>query len=50
VTENVILGAEPLRRGLIDPKGVAAKVSELSSQYGLNLDPGRRNEDWHCTS
>ena len=45
VTEHVILGAEPPRRGLIDPKDAATKVRDLSAQYGVKLDPDRRVED-----
>ena len=45
VTENVILGAEPGRHGLIDPKDAHRRVAELCQRYGLKLDPGARVED-----
>lgn len=45
VTENVILGAEPPRRGLVDPKEAARQVAELCRRYGLKLDPNARVED-----
>ncbi len=45
VTENVILGAEPPRHGLVDPKDAARRVRELSERYGLKLDPSARVED-----
>jgi ABC-type uncharacterized transport system ATPase subunit len=45
VAENVILGAEPPRRGLIDPKDSVRQVAELGERYGLKLDPTARLED-----
>jgi len=45
VAENVILGAEPARRGLIDPKTALRKVAELCGTYGLKLNPSVRVED-----
>ncbi|MCL6581881.1 MAG: ATP-binding cassette domain-containing protein, partial [Firmicutes bacterium] len=45
VAENVILGAEPPRRGLVDPKDAASRVGELARRYGLRVDPAARVED-----
>ncbi len=39
VADNIMLGAETVRRGFLDRQGVASKVSELSHQYGLDVDP-----------
>lgn len=39
VTENIILGAEPLSGVSIDFAGARAKVREVSTQYGLKIDP-----------
>jgi simple sugar transport system ATP-binding protein len=40
VTENVMLGVEPTRNGLfLDRAKVAARVREISEQYGLDVDP-----------
>ncbi len=39
VTENIVLGAEPTRLGAIDFPAARASVRELSSQYGLKIDP-----------
>jgi simple sugar transport system ATP-binding protein len=39
VAENIMLGAETMRRGVLDRRGVAARVRELSHQYGLDVDP-----------
>jgi general nucleoside transport system ATP-binding protein len=40
VTENVMLGVEPTRNGVIlDRAKVAARVREISEQYGLEVDP-----------
>ena len=39
VTENVMLGVEPTRYGLLDRKKVAQRVRDISEQYGLGVDP-----------
>jgi general nucleoside transport system ATP-binding protein len=39
VAENIMLGDEIVRNGLLDRKAVVAKVRELSKQYGLDVDP-----------
>jgi simple sugar transport system ATP-binding protein len=39
VAENIMLGQESLRRGMLDRRGVAARVRELSHEYGLDVDP-----------
>jgi ABC-type uncharacterized transport system ATPase subunit len=39
VAENIMLGKETIRRGILDRKTVSAKVRELSQQYGLAIDP-----------
>ena len=39
VTENIMLGNETTKYGLLDRKTVSAKVKELSHQYGLDVDP-----------
>ncbi|TDD93692.1 ABC transporter ATP-binding protein [Actinomadura rubrisoli] len=39
VLENVILGAEPRRRGRIDFGAARAKIKEMSQAYGLRVDP-----------
>lgn len=39
VAENIMLGDETVRNGMLDRKTVAAKVSQLSKQYGLDVDP-----------
>ncbi len=39
VTENIILGSEPGRAGVIDYKSAREQVSALSHKYGLNVDP-----------
>ncbi|HCJ11353.1 MAG TPA: ABC transporter ATP-binding protein [Clostridiales bacterium] len=45
VAENVILGAEPARLGVIDPKTSVRQVSELCDRFGLKVDPAARVED-----
>lgn len=45
VTENIILGAEPVSGLVIDRKRAGARVRELSDQYGLKIDPDARVED-----
>jgi len=41
VAENIVLGIEPVRDGiLLDERGAEQRVRELSEQYGLAVDPG----------
>ncbi|GAA2111272.1 ABC transporter ATP-binding protein [Actinomadura alba] len=40
VTDNVVYGREPRRRGLIDRAAARRKVAELSERFGLGVDPG----------
>lgn len=39
VTENIILGMEPTHGISLDHKSAAAKIKDLSEQYGLKVDP-----------
>ena len=40
VTENVMLGIEPIRNGIfLDKNKVAKHIREISEQYGLEVDP-----------
>ncbi len=39
VAENVMLGDETVKRGSLDRNTVAAKINEISKQYGLDVDP-----------
>lgn len=46
VTENVMLGVEPTRNGiLLDQAKVAARIHEISEQYGLDVDPAAYIKD-----
>src|ERR1700730_4673475 len=45
VAENIVLGQEPSRRGLLDLKTARARVRELSDRYGLAVDPDATIED-----
>lgn len=46
VTENIILGAEPLKSfGRINIESAAKKVKEISEKYGLKVDPYSKIED-----
>jgi simple sugar transport system ATP-binding protein len=40
VAENIVLGIEPSKRLLLDERGAERRVSELSKQFGLVVDPG----------
>jgi ABC-type uncharacterized transport system ATPase subunit len=41
VAENIVLGNEPVREGiLLDESGAEARVRELSRQFGLVVNPG----------
>ncbi len=41
VAENLVLGHEPTRRGLLDLDAAAAAVERLGAEHGLPLDPRR---------
>lgn len=45
VTENIILGSEPTKMGMINAKSAAKKVQELSELYGLDVDPYAKIKD-----
>ena len=45
VAENIILGAEPVRRWIVDHRAADRKVIELSKRYGLEVDPEALVED-----
>lgn len=45
VTENIILGSEPLKGVTLDINKAAKKIEELSKYYGLNVDPHAKIED-----
>lgn len=45
VTENIILGSEPKKGGIIDIKRAEQEVRELSERYGLAVDPTAKIAD-----
>jgi simple sugar transport system ATP-binding protein len=45
VAENVILGREPRRRGLLDLARASAEIRALSRKFGLDVDPAMLVED-----
>jgi simple sugar transport system ATP-binding protein len=45
VAENVMLGSESIRNGLLDTRAVAQRIDELSQRYGLDVDPYALVED-----
>ena len=45
VTENIILGAEPTRRGIVEFAKCEQKVEELSKKYKLDVDPRAYTKD-----
>jgi general nucleoside transport system ATP-binding protein len=46
VTENIILGSEPLKKGIVlDINSAAKRIEELSNYYGLNVDANAKIED-----
>ncbi|MEZ4360285.1 MAG: ABC transporter ATP-binding protein [Kofleriaceae bacterium] len=45
VVENVVLGREPRRRGLLDLPRAIAELRALSKKFGLEVDPEARVED-----
>ncbi len=45
VAENIVLGVEPTRRGMLDLAAAEERVRELSERYGLMVNPADRIED-----
>ncbi|HET7500418.1 MAG TPA: ABC transporter ATP-binding protein [Kofleriaceae bacterium] len=45
VAENVVLGQEPGRLGLVDLPRAAAEIRKLSQRFGLDVEPEVRVED-----
>ncbi|MBM4234921.1 MAG: ABC transporter ATP-binding protein [Firmicutes bacterium] len=45
VTENIILGIEPIRALMVDTRSASARIEDLSERYGLNVDPEAKIED-----
>jgi ABC-type uncharacterized transport system ATPase subunit len=46
VAENVVIGAEPVRRGVaLDQAAARRRVEELGERYGLRVDPAARVGD-----
>ncbi|CQR73553.1 Galactose/methyl galactoside import ATP-binding protein MglA [Sporomusa ovata DSM 2662] len=45
VTENIILGIEPSRFGIVNTQSASRQIKELSERYGLNIDPDAKIED-----
>ena len=46
VTENIILGLEPVKHGVrLDIASARRRVVEISKRYGLNVDPDAKIED-----
>jgi len=45
VTENIVLGLEPTRFGVIDTVAARAEVLDISQRYGLRVDPDVRVMD-----
>jgi general nucleoside transport system ATP-binding protein len=39
IAENIVLGDEPQRRGVLDMASAEKRVRDLSSRYGLTVDP-----------
>ncbi|HEY4333797.1 MAG TPA: ATP-binding cassette domain-containing protein, partial [Ilumatobacteraceae bacterium] len=45
ITENLVLGDEPLRYGLVDRRKAVADVQRMSDRYGFRLDARRKVRD-----
>jgi general nucleoside transport system ATP-binding protein len=44
VAENIVLAAEPTHFGLLDEKAAGDRVRDISTRFGLAVDPGERVE------
>ena len=45
VTENIILGSEPTKGGIVNIKDAAKDIAALSKKYNLDVDPYAKIED-----
>ncbi len=45
VTENIMAGAEPSRRGVLDEKKAKKEVEEIAARYELQVDPTAKVEN-----
>lgn len=45
ITENIILGQEPLASGQLDQKTARATIEEISQRYQLNINPDAKVQD-----
>ena len=45
VLDNIILGAEPMKGGIVNRSAARKQVMELSERYGLKVDPDAKVED-----
>ena len=45
VTDNIILGLEPQRWGIVSTDAAVRRIQEISLRYGLNVDPDAKIED-----
>ncbi len=45
VAENIVLGSEPRKNGMLDIEKGIEEVRKLSRQYGLNVDPEAKIQD-----
>jgi simple sugar transport system ATP-binding protein len=45
VLENIVLGAEPQRGGMLDKRAARRKIKEISNSYSLDLEPDELVED-----
>lgn len=45
VTENIMLGSETVRSGLLNRKAARARILEIARQYGLDVDPDALVQD-----
>lgn len=45
VAQNILLGREPVRRGLVDDMAAQRRVAALAAEAGLEIDPAQRVAD-----
>ncbi|MCK2221372.1 ABC transporter ATP-binding protein [Actinomadura sp. ATCC 31491] len=45
VLENIVLGAEPTKAGVLDTNAARVRIEQLAASHGLRVDPGRLVED-----
>ena len=45
IAQNIVLGSEPMRRGMVDRRRMIADVAAIADDFGLQINPTARAQD-----